>query len=162
MTAGAPNFVEIEQFRLYTVDLTARAVVKGLELALARLSLPADAPVVLDRGRVSSTLLVTVDARAGVRADLTGEFEDLVLVRPGERDPVTQIPKLTAQLTDFAVQDEQIRVGQFELKGSASVRDPRRQQRARYQVSGIRASLADVTWPLTTPGPLDVQTAIPA
>src|SRR5437660_565296 len=161
MTAGAPNFVEIEQFRLYPIHLKAKAVVKGLDLALARLYLPADAPVVLDRGRVSSTLLVTVDARAGVRADLTGEFEDLVLVRPGERDPVTQIPKLTAQLTDFAVQDEQIRVGQFELKGSASVRDPRSQQRARYQVSAIRASIADVTWPITTPGRLDVQTAIP-
>src|SRR5437870_6615725 len=161
MTAGAPNFVEIEQFRLYPIHLKAKAVVKGLDLALARLYLPADAPVVLDRGRVSSTLLVTVDARAGVRADLTGEFEDLVLVRPGERDPVTQIPKLTAQLTDFAVQDEQIRVGQFELKGSASVRDPRSQQRARYQVSAIRASIADLTWPITTPGRLDVQTAIP-
>ncbi len=161
VTAGAPNFVEIEQFRLYPIHLKAKAVVKGLDLALARLYLPADAPVVLDRGRVSSTLLVTVDARAGVRADLTGEFEDLVLVRPGERDPVTQIPKLTAQLTDFAVQDEQIRVGQFELKGSASVRDPRSQQRARYQVSAIRASIADVTWPITTPGRLDVQTAIP-
>src|SRR5437660_1963249 len=161
MAAGAPNFVEIEQFRLYPIHLNAKAVVKGLDLALARLYLPADAPVVLDRGRVSSTLLVTVDARAGVRADLTGEFEDLVLVRPGERDPVTQIPKLTAQLTDFAVQDEQIRVGQFELKGSASVRDPRSQQRARYQVSAIRASIADVTWPITTPGRLDVQTAIP-
>src|SRR5207249_4205126 len=161
MTAGAPNFVEIEQFRLYPIHLKAKATVKGLDLALARLYLPADAPVVLDRGRVSSTLLVTVDARAGVRADLTGEFEDLVLVRPGERDPVAQIPKLTAQLTDFAVQDEQIRVGQFELKGSASVRDPRSQQRARYQVSAIRASIADLTWPITTPGRLDVQTAIP-
>src|SRR5213593_2913992 len=161
MTAGAPNFVEIEQFRLYPIHLKAKAVVKGLDLALARLYLPADAPVVLDRGRVSSTLLVTVDARAGVRADLTGEFEDLVLVRPGERDPVAQIPKLTAQLTDFAVQDEQIRVGQFELKGSASVRDPRSQQNARYQVSAIRASIADLTWPITTPGRLEVRTAIP-
>ena len=161
MTAGAPNFVEIEQFRLYPIHLKAKAVVKGLDLALARLYLPADAPVVLDRGRMSSTLLVTVDARAGVRADLTGEFENLVLVKPGERDPVTQIPKLTAQLTDFAVQDEQVRVGQFELKGSASVRDPRSQQRARYQVSAIRASIADLTWPITTPGRLDAQTAIP-
>src|SRR5437867_9778922 len=161
VTAGAPNLVEIEQFRLYPIHLQATVTVKKLDLALARLYLPPDAPVVLDRGRVSSTLKVTVDARAGVRADLTGEFEDLVLVRPGERDPVTQIPKLTAQLTDFAVQDEQIRVGQFELKGSASVRDPRSQQRARYQVSAIRASIADVTWPITTPGRLDVQTAIP-
>jgi uncharacterized protein involved in outer membrane biogenesis len=161
MTAGAPNAVEIEQFRLYPIHLKAKVVVKGLDLALARLYLPPDAPVVLDRGRLSSTLKVTVDARAGVRADLAGEFEDLVLVQPGEREPVTQIPKLTAQLTDFTFQDEQVRIGQFELKGSASVREPRSQQHARYQVSAIRASVADLTWPVTTPGRLEVQTAIP-
>jgi len=161
VTAGAPNSVEVEHFRLYPIHLKAKVVVTGLDLALARLYLPADAPVVLDRGRVSSTLMVTVDARAGVRADLAGEFEDLVLVKPGERDPVTEIPKLTAQLTDFTVQNEQVRVGQFELKGAASVRDPRSQQKARYQVSGIRASIADLTWPITTPGRLDVMTAVP-
>jgi len=161
VTAGAPNSVEVEHFRLYPIHLKAKVVVTGLDLALARLYLPADAPVVLDRGRVSSTLMVTVDARAGVRADLAGEFEDLVLVKPGERDPVTEIPKLTAQLTDFTVQNEQVRVGQFELKGAASVRDPRSPQKARYQVSAIRASIADLTWPITTPGRLDVMTAVP-
>jgi Domain of Unknown Function (DUF748) len=161
VTAGAPNLVEIEQFRLYPIHLQATVTVKRLDLALARLYLPADAPVVLDRGRVSSTLKVTVDARAGVRADLAGEFEDLALVRPGEREPVTQVPKLTARLTDFTVRDEQVRVGEFELKGSASVRDRSGQQHARYQVSAIRASIADLTWPITTPGRLDVLTAIP-
>jgi uncharacterized protein involved in outer membrane biogenesis len=60
MTAGAPNLVEIEQFRLYPIHLKAMVTVKGLDLALARLYWPPDAPVVLDRGRVSSTLNVTV------------------------------------------------------------------------------------------------------
>jgi hypothetical protein len=161
ITAGAPNLVQIEQFRLYPIHLKATVTVKGLDLALARLYLPADAPVVLDRGRVSSTLNVTFDARDELRADLNGEFEDLVLIKPGEREPVTRIPKLTAQLTDFSFQNDQVRVGQFELKGSANVRDPRAQQGARYQVSAIRASIADLTWPITTPGRLDVSTAIP-
>src|SRR5438132_614876 len=52
-------------------------------------------------------------------------------------------------------------LGQLEVKGSANVRDPRAQQGARYQISTIRASIADVTWPITTPGRLDVLTAIP-
>src|SRR4030095_268046 len=51
ITAGAPNLVQIEQFRLYPIHLKATVTVKGLDLALARLYLPADAPVVLDRGR---------------------------------------------------------------------------------------------------------------
>src|SRR5262249_55815258 len=52
VTAGAPNLVEIEQFRLYPIHLKAKVTVKGLDLALARIYLPPDAPVVLDRGRV--------------------------------------------------------------------------------------------------------------
>jgi hypothetical protein len=161
VTAGAPNLVEIEQFRLYPIHLKARATVKGLDLALARLYLPPDGPVVLDRGRVSSVLDVTFDARDELRAELAGELEDLVLVKPGEREPVTRIPKLSVQLTDFTFQKEHVRVGQLELTGSASVRDPGAQQGPRYQVSTIRASIADVTWPITAPGRLDVLTAVP-
>src|SRR5438093_5992868 len=131
ITAGAPNQVQIEQFRLYPIHLKATVTVKGLDLALARLYLPADAPVVLDRGRASSILNVTFDARDEVRADLNGELEDLVLVKPGEREPVTRIPKLTTRLTDLTFQHDQVRVGQLEVKGSANVRDPRAQQGAR-------------------------------
>ena len=161
MTAGAPNLVEIEQFRLYPIHLKAMVTVKGLDLALARLYWPPDAPVVLDRGRVSSTLNVTYNARDEVQADLSGSLEDLVLIKPGERDPVTRIPKLEAQLTALEYQNGHVRVGKLELAGSANVRDPRGQAGARYQVSKIRASIADVTWPITTPGRLDVSTAIP-
>jgi uncharacterized protein DUF748 len=161
VTAGAPNLVQIEQFRLYPIHLKATVTVKGLDLSLARLYLPSDAPVLLERGRVSSTLNVTFDARDEVRANLNGELEDLVLVKPGEREPVARIPKLTAQLSELVFQNDQMRVGQLELKGSANVRDPGGQRGARYQVSMIRASIADVTWPITTPGRLDVSTAIP-
>jgi hypothetical protein len=73
ITAGAPNLVQIEQFRLYPIHLKATVTVKGLDLALARLYLPADAPVVLDRGRVSSTLNVTSGGRA-VKLRDTGQF----------------------------------------------------------------------------------------
>ena len=92
---------------------------------------------------------------------MTGELEDIVLVKPGEREPVSRIPKLTAKITDFMFRNEQVRVGQLELKGSASVRDPRARPGGRYQLSTIRASIADVTWPITTPGRLDVLTAVP-
>jgi Domain of Unknown Function (DUF748) len=161
VTAGAPNLVQIEQFRLYPIHLKATVTVKGLDLALARLYLPPDAPVVVDRGRVSSTLDVAYDARGVLRAKLTGELDDLVLVKPGQREPVTRIPKLKAQLTDLTFQNDQLRIGEFELKGSADVRDPRARTGVRYQVSAIRASISDLTWPITTPGRLDVSTAIP-
>src|SRR5262249_19288387 len=108
-----------------------------------------------------SVLDITFDAREELRADLSGELEDLVLVKPGEREPVTRIPKLTAQLTDFTFRNDHARLGRLEVQGSASVRDPRARQGARYQVSAIRAAMADLPWPVTGPGRLDVQTALP-
>ena len=36
---------------------------------------------------------------------------------------MAQIPKLTARLTEFTFRDDQVRVGELEVKGSASVRD---------------------------------------
>src|SRR6266511_1918730 len=161
VTAGAPNLVEIEQFRLYPIHLQATVTVKKLDLALARRYLPPDAPVVIDRGRVSSTLKVTVDARAGVRADMTGQFEDVALVSPDGRQPIALVPKLTAQLTDFAFENGEVRLGRFEVRGSASVREPSAAGPARFELSTVRASIADVTWPVTRPGQLDVLTSIP-
>src|SRR5262249_57352747 len=116
---GALSRLEIEQLRLSPIHLKAKVTVTGLDLALARLYLPPDAPVLLDRGRASSVLDVTLDARDEVRADLSGELEDLVLVKPGEREPVTRIPKLTAQLTDFTFRNDQARVGRLEVQGTA-------------------------------------------
>src|SRR5262249_17963504 len=49
VTAGAPNRVEIGEFRLYPIHLRAKVTGTGLALALARLYLPRDAPVLLDR-----------------------------------------------------------------------------------------------------------------
>ena len=102
-----------------------------MDLALARLYLPADVPVVLDPRAGELDPKVSFDARDEVRADLTGEVEDLVLVKRGEREPVTRIPRLTAQLSDLTYRSEQLRVGGLELKGSADVRDPRARQGAR-------------------------------
>ena len=77
VTAGAPNLVQITEFRLYPIHLKAAVTVKGLDLALARLYLPADAQVMLDRGRLSSTLHVEYDASDRVLASWSGELEDL-------------------------------------------------------------------------------------
>jgi hypothetical protein len=125
--------IDVQHLRLYPIHLQATVTAKGLDLSLARLYLPPDAPVILDQGRVSSSLKVALDARAGVRADVTGEFEDIVLVRPGERDPVTRVPKLTAQVTGFEFQDGRIRVGQFEVRGSAT-----------FEIRGRQGRLSDL------------------
>jgi hypothetical protein len=161
VTAGAATSVDVRRMRLYPIHLEATATTRGLDLALARLYVPPASPVTVERGLASSTLRVTYDHRAGVRAEATNELTDVVLARPGEADPLAIVPKLTAELTRFSFEQGRIEVGRFEVTGSATVRDPTAGPRARTQLSKVRASIADVTWPITTPGRLDVETAIP-
>ena len=161
VTVGAPVLLEMQHVRLYPIHLEAAVTTSELDLSLARLYFPRDAAVVLERGRASSTLKVALDARAGVRADVTGSLEDLVLVRRGERDPAVIVPKLTVELADFQYQDEQLQVGRFELVGAASVKDPSARGGGRFQVSTLQASVADVTWPVVRPGRLDVRSSVP-
>jgi hypothetical protein len=161
VTAGAPMRIELQNLRLYPIHLRATLTAEGVDLGLARLYLPPDARVVIDGGRATSSLTVALDASTGVRAEGTGQLEDVVLVRPGEREPAARVPKLTAQFSGFAFQDGRLQLGRVDVVGSASVRDPRVGQRTRYQVSTMRATIADLTWPATTPGRLDVMAAIP-
>jgi hypothetical protein len=161
VTMGAPVLLEMQHVRLYPIHLEAAVTTSELDLSLARLYFPREAAVVLERGRASSTLKVALDARAGVRANVSGSLEDVVLVRRGERDPVMLVPKLTVELADFQYQDEKVQVGRFELEGAASVKDPSARGGGRFQVSTLRASVADVTWPVVRPGRVDVRSSVP-
>jgi len=161
VTAGAPVSLQMQKFRLYPIHFEAVVTTTGLDLGPARLYLPADAPFVLERGRATSTLAVVLDARDGLRANITGEMEDVALTRPGERDPVLVVPKATVQLSDFLYRDDKVAVGRFELAGSANVLEPGAGGPGRHHVSTLRASIADVTWPVTMPGRLDVEGAVP-
>src|SRR4029453_8250232 len=153
LTVGAPVLLEMWHVRLYPIHLEAAVTTSALDLSLARLYFPRDAAGVLERGRASSTLEVALDARAGLRANVTGALEDVALVRRGERDPRVLGPNLTVGLAHFQYQDEKLQVGRFELAGSTSVKDPSARGRGRFQVSTLRASIADVTWPGSPPRP---------
>jgi hypothetical protein len=161
VTEGAPVSLELRRMRLYPIHLEAVATATNVDLSPARLYLPRDAALVLDRGRATSTLTVTLDARDGITAHATAEIVDAVMRRPGERDPALEVPRLTLDMTDLRYQKDRLEVGRFELAGTASVKDPRAGARARYQVSTLQASLADVTWPVARPGRLDVRSSVP-
>jgi len=163
VTAGAPVSLEIEHLRLYPIHLQATVTVTGLDLALARVYLPPGAPVILDRGRATTSVRVELDARGGLRAAATAHLDNVALVKPGGHEPILLVPRMTAQLTDFVFQEDgQLRLGRCEVAGSASVLDPRvAGGPARFKLSTVRVSIADLTWPVTTPGRLDVLTSIP-
>src|SRR5262249_16868730 len=79
--SGTPISVKADRLRLDPVDLQASVTVDGLDLALARVYLPSNAPVMLDRGRVSASLRVAFDAPEGLRLDATARADDVILTR---------------------------------------------------------------------------------
>src|SRR5438093_1511983 len=75
VTAVAPVSIDVKNLRLYPVHLRATVTVAGLDLTPAQVYVPPDAPIRLDKGRMTTSLVVEVDAREGVRADGTARFE---------------------------------------------------------------------------------------
>jgi hypothetical protein len=161
VTAGAPVSVEVKNLRLYPVHLQATVTVEGLDLTPAQVYVPPDAPIRLDRGRVSTSLVVSLDARSGIRADATGRFEDVVLLRPDGGEPLALVPKVTIQLAGLGVGEGDLKLERLAVEGTMSVRDPTAKSGARLRLSSVRASVSDLTWPARTPGRLDLLTSIP-
>jgi hypothetical protein len=161
VTVGAPVTLEMRQVRLHPIHLEAVVTTSGLDLSLARLYLPRDAAIALERGRASSTVAVTLDARTGLQASVTGTLEDVALVKRGERDPAVLVPRLGIELADFRYQDDQVEVGRFELEGTVHVKDPAARSGGRVQISTLRASIADATWPVIRPGLLEARSSVP-
>ena len=161
ITAGAPVGIELTNVRLYPIRLQARVTTEGLDLALARVYLPAGTTIVPARGRVSTTLTAALDAREGLRADLTARFDDVVLVRPGGGEPLVLAPATTTRVSGFAYREGALRLDELAVEGVLHVRDPMAKGTARFQASSVRANVANLTWPATTPGRLDVTSSIP-
>lgn len=156
LTAGAPVSLRIERLRLYPIHLQASLVVEGLDLAMARLYLPPDAPVMVERGRLNTLLHVVFDAHEGLKVDATGSLEDLALVRPGESVPLALVPRLTARVSGLDLKDERLRLGRLEVTGSGSVPDVRGKPGTRLDVPTFRARVEDLTWPAIGPARLEL------
>jgi uncharacterized protein involved in outer membrane biogenesis len=161
ITAGAPVSIELRNVRLHPIHLQAVVTTEGLDLALARVYLPAQAPAVPERGRVSTSMTATLDAREGLSADLSGRLEDVVVGRPDGGEPLALAPKITAEVKGFAYTSGGLRLRELAVDGSMSVRDPTAKAGQRFRPSSVRASVADLTWPATTPGRVALATTVP-
>ena len=157
--AGTPMSVAIKDLRLHPIHVHATMAVQGLDLTLAQVYLPPDSMIV-ERGRATAALTVTIDARDGIRADGTGKFEDVALLRADGREVVALMPGLTARVNGFAFKEGDARLGHLALDGAVSVRDPMPRQRARFQHASVRANIANLTWPAATPGQVEVLASV--
>lgn len=80
-TSGARIEVWVSHVRLAPLELNATAIVRNVDLALARLYLPPELPVQPVRGVVNATVLVEHGAR-GTRAGLDARLSNIELRRP--------------------------------------------------------------------------------
>src|SRR6185503_11272340 len=118
---GSPVSVRIEQLRLKPVHLRAVVHARDVDMALARVYLPAEAPVTLERGRLDLTVNVVHDARDGVHVDADAAVADAAAVRRFQRDPFIRAPALRVAVRDFTYSDRGFALGRVELDGRASV-----------------------------------------
>jgi uncharacterized protein DUF748/AsmA-like protein len=159
VTAGAPLAMEISDIRLDPIHLIATLRTEGVDLSPLRLYVPADAPVVVMRGRASSDITVAVDAHDGIRVDGIGRLEDLALGRADGGEPLALIPTLGVEVAGFGYQAGALRLARLTAEGSMSVRATARP--GPPSLSRVRASASDLTWPAMSPGHIDVLTGIP-
>lgn len=156
VTAGSPVSVNVEQLRLYPIHLQAAVTIEALDLTLAQLYLPADAPIVIQRGRVYASVKVALDARDGVQIDAAGRFEDVAVARAGEREALALVPSATVRLASLGLLGDELRLGQAEVAGSGAILDARVTPPARFDIMHVRATVADLTWPVRGPARLDL------
>jgi Domain of Unknown Function (DUF748) len=161
VTAGTPVSIEVTTLRLHPVHLQATVTTEGVDLTPLQVYMPPDAPIVLTRGRASTSVSVSLDARDGLRADVTGRFEDIALVGPDGREPLALVPNLAMEISGFGFREGNLQLQRLTVDGQMSVRDPTATRGPRYPLSRVRASVSDLTWPATTPGRLDVRTSLP-
>ena len=162
VTEGAQVSIDLKRFRLYPIHLEATVNTDGLDLSLARLYFPPGAPVMLDRGRASTSVTVEMDHREGLRAQATGHFRDIAVMRSDGRTPLAVAPEIRVDLAGFAfAEGGHLRVERLTVAGTVGVPDPRVKHANRMQFSTVRAKVGDLTWPATTDGRLDLHASIP-
>jgi hypothetical protein len=161
VTGGVPVSIDITHLRLYPIHLEGSVQAEGVDLALARLYLPPDAPFVLDRGRANTSVRVKLDASEGVSIDADVRLLDVALVRPAGRETAAVAPELTARVVGLSFGSAGVRLGQLEVGGSMAVPDPTMTAGGRLHRTSVHAHVADFTWPVSGPARLDVSTTVP-
>ncbi|HET9833846.1 MAG TPA: DUF748 domain-containing protein, partial [Vicinamibacterales bacterium] len=143
VTAGAPVTIAVKDWRLAPIHLQATVAVQSLDLTLAQVYLPPDT-ILIERGRATSSVRVTFDARDGIRANAIGRFEDVALRRPDGSEVLALVPGLTTRVDSFAFRDGDLGVGTFIADGAVKVRDPMVNQAGRFQHADVRANIANL------------------
>jgi Domain of Unknown Function (DUF748) len=159
---GSPVSVRVSELRLKPVHVRAVVQAKNVDVAMARVYLPPDAPVTLDRGRLDLTVTAVNDAREGVRADADIALADVVAVRTAQGDPFVQAPALRVAMRDFHVSPNgAMAVGRVELDGRGSVLHGDVNAPARFDIDRVRFAAEGLSWPVQGPARVSLTSTVP-
>jgi Domain of Unknown Function (DUF748) len=158
---GSPVSVHVEQLRLKPVHLRAVVRAQNVDVAVARVYLPPDTPVTLDRGRMDLTVTVVNDAREGLHLDADASLADVVALRRFQRDPFIRAPALSVAVRDLTYSPRGFALGRVELDGRASVLHADVDPPARFDLDRVRLRAEAVTWPVQAPARVSMSSTVP-
>jgi hypothetical protein len=159
---GSPVTVRVERLRLVPVHLRAVVRAQQVDLAVAGIYLPAGAPVVLDRGRLDTTVAVSLDARAGLRVDVDGRIADARVIRRRQGDPVLIAPSIRVAVRDFtAATDGALAVGRLEVDGATTLVNGEASPPARFDLPRVTVLAEGLAWPVQGPARVAVTAPVP-
>jgi uncharacterized protein involved in outer membrane biogenesis len=158
---GSPIAVRVDDLRLHPVQLRAVVDLRDVDLAVARLYLPPDAPVTLERGRLDTRVTVSLDARAGLRVDADGRMADVVVLRRHQQDPFVTASDVRLALRDLTAGADGLALARVELAGDARVFDPDIDPPARFDVRRVRAVAEALSWPVRGPARVELSAVVP-
>ena len=159
---GSPVSVEVAELRLKPVHVRALVKARNVDVAMARVYLPPDAPVTLDRGRLDLTVTAVNDARDGVRLDADVAVADVQAIRTVQRDPLVQAPAVRVAVRDFTVSPAgAMAVGRIDVDGRATVLHGDVTPPARFDLNRVQFSAEGLSWPVQSPARVRLASTVP-
>ena len=122
--AGALVNLRIEELQLAPVHLRAFLNVRDLDLALAAVYLPGDAPLKIEQGILDAAYTIVHDAKDGVTLDADGVVEKVVLRRPGIPGDALTAPTLRFMVRELHQRPDAIALRYASVGGDLTVLDP--------------------------------------
>jgi hypothetical protein len=158
---GSPVSVHVEQLRLKPVHVRAVVRAQNVDVAMARVYLPPEAPVTLERGRMDLTVTVVNDAREGVHVDADASVADVVALRRFQSDPFIRAPALRVAVRDLTYSPRGFALGRVELDGRASILHADVDPPARFDLDRVRLRAEALTWPVRAPARVSMSSTVP-
>jgi hypothetical protein len=156
LVAGAAVSAWITHVRLDPLELRATAILRGLDLRLAQLYLPAAAPVQLDRGAVDGSVQVDHDVAGGTR--VTGDVTLTGLEARGRGAAAglaASARTLRVALAGARRHQGTLGVERLELTASGALADTRAAP-VRLDFERLRLAGEGVTWPVRGPARIEL------